>query len=228
MIFRQLFDRDSCTYTYLIADSNSRRGVIVDPVLEYFERDSQLIKDLNIELVYVLETHVHADHITAAAKLRESTHCKIAYSNASKVECANELLSDGQIIEIDDLRIKSLTCPGHTTCSMSFLINDALVLTGDTLFIRGCGRSDFQQGDAATLYESITQKLFTLDGSTLVYPGHDYNGMLVSTIEEEKRCNPRLAGKTKEEFINLMDNLNLPDPRRINEAVPANLRCGAI
>jgi glyoxylase-like metal-dependent hydrolase (beta-lactamase superfamily II) len=228
MIFRQLFDADTCTYTYLIADSTTKRGIIVDSVLEQFERDLNLIKELGIELVYSLDTHVHADHITAAAKLRQATGCKIAYSAMSKVTAADELINDNQVIEIDGLKLKALATPGHTDCSMCYLVNNELLLTGDTLLIRGCGRTDFQQGNAAGLYENVTKKLFTLPDSTKVYPAHNYQGMTMSTIGEEKAHNPRFVGKTKAEFIELMNNLNMPKPRRMDEAVPANLQCGVI
>lgn len=226
MIFRQLFDAETFTYTYLIADAESKRGIIIDSVSERFDRDLKLIQELGIKLVYSLDTHVHADHITAAAKLRDATGCKIAYSSASKVECADELLGDEQILKIDGIQVKALATPGHTDCSMCFLVNNELILTGDALFIRGCGRTDFQQGCAATLYDNIHNKLFTLANSVKVYPGHDYQGMTMSTIGEEKNYNPRFVGKTKEEFIELMNNLNLPNPKRIDESVPANLKCG--
>jgi len=223
LLFRQLFDKESSTYTYLLADSETGEGVLIDPVLEQVERDLKLIKELNINLIYIIETHVHADHITGAHQIRKGTGAKIVTSSA-EVNGADLSVSDGDEISYGSYKLKVIFTPGHTsTCSSYF--TEGMVFTGDTLMIRGTGRTDFQGGSAALLYESIIQKLFTLPDDTLVYPAHNYNGMLVSTIGEEKRLNPRL-GKGKEEFINIMNNLNLAYPKKMDVAVPANLVCG--
>jgi len=228
MIFRQLFDCESCTYTYLIADENSKQAAIIDSVLEQAERDIQLIRELGLTLKYSLETHLHADHITAAAQLKQNTDCEIVYPANSKVVNADKLINDNEIIKLGDISMTALYTPGHTDCSYSYLIDNKCVLTGDSLFIRGCGRTDFQNGDAATHYQSITQRLFTLADHVLVYPGHDYKGMTCSTIGEEKRHNPRLANKTQQEYVDIMAQLNLAKPKKIDIAVPANLHCGQI
>jgi sulfur dioxygenase len=224
MIFRQLFDSDSSTYTYLIADEHAGEAALVDPVLERIDRDLALISELGLRLVLVLETHVHADHITAAGLLRERTGARTV-SGARGAGCADLHVKGGDVVPLGGLGIQVLDTPGHTDDSVSYLI-DGRVLTGDALTIRGAGRTDFQNGDPRTLYRTITRTLFTLPDDTLVYPGHDYRGLTVSTIGEEKRHNPRIAGKTEEQFVAIMDALNLPRPRRIDEAVPANRACG--
>ncbi|HIK38220.1 MAG: MBL fold metallo-hydrolase [Geminocystis sp.] len=228
MLFRQLFDQDTWTYTYLIADEETKEAALVDPVLEKVERDLQLIRELGLKLVYSIETHVHADHITGTGKLKELTGCKGVVPEKAKVECADIYLKDGEVLKVGSVEIKAIHTPGHTDCHFAYLVNGTHLLTGDALFIRGCGRTDFQSGDAGQLYDSITQKLFTLPDSTLVYPGHDYRGHTVSTIGEEKQYNPRLANKTREEFIDIMNNLNLPNPAKIMEAIPANRQCGNV
>lgn len=226
MIFRQLFDSESCTYTYLLADELSREAALIDTVREQAERDARVLRELDLELKYLLETHVHADHITGVSALKQ--HFPKAQSVVSRLggaPCANILSEDGQILQLGQLEIKVLATPGHTNGCVCYL-SEGRVFTGDTLLIRGCGRTDFQEGDPGKLYDNITRKLFTLPDETLVYPGHNYIGLTASSIWEEKRHNPRLAGKTREEFIAIMNGLNLPYPKKIKESVPANLKCG--
>ena len=225
MLFRQLFDPETSTYTYLLADQRTRQAAIIDPVVEQTARDLQLLRELNLDLVLTLETHVHADHVTGSGALRDATGAKTAVSAAAGVPCADLHLFDGDELELGRHRIRVLSTPGHTDGCLSYLVDDR-VFTGDALLIRGTGRTDFQSGSAAELYDSITEKLFALPDETYVYPGHDYRGRSVSTIGEEKRFNPRLAGKTKDEFIGIMRDLNLAPPKKIVEAVPANLVCG--
>lgn len=228
MLFRQLFDQDTGTYTYLIADYQTKEAVLVDPVVEQVERDRKLINELGLTLRYCLETHIHADHITGTAQLRELTGCYGVVPEKANAACANRFIHDGETLQIGDIKIQAIATPGHTDSHMAYLVNDTHLLTGDALFIRGCGRTDFQSGDAGTLYDSVTQKLFTLPDDTLVYPGHDYRGHTVSTIREEKQWNPRFVGRTRHNFVEFMGNLNLPDPKKIMEAVPANERCGNV
>lgn len=226
MIFRQLFDYDTWTYTYLIGDEVSREAVLIDSVHEQAERDAKLIQELGLELKYLMETHVHADHITGVTAIKQ--HFPAARSVVSKyggAECADILTDEGDVFNIGEIEIKVLSTPGHTNGCVSYLL-DGMVFSGDALFIRGSGRTDFQQGDPGKLYDGVTGKLFTLPEQTLVYPGHNYAGMTVSTIGEEKRFNPRFAGKTREQFIELMQQLNLPHPKKLAESVPANLKCG--
>ena len=226
MILRQLFDYDTWTYTYLVGDARSRDAVLIDPVLGQVERDLSLLKELGLNLKYTLDTHVHADHITANGKLRELTSCQTGVAAVNAVGCADLALEEGDVLPLGEEAIKVISTPGHTSGCLSFLVGDC-VFTGDSLFIRGCGRTDFQQGDAGLLYDSITRKLFTLPDDTWVYPGHDYHGRTRSTIGEEKAFNPRLK-LGREGFIAYMDGLDLPDPRLIMEAVPANQACGQI
>ncbi len=226
MNIRQLFDQDTWTYTYLLIDEATKEAAIIDSVKERFERDAKYIKELGLTLVYALETHVHADHVTASGQLRQEFGAKIGVHEDSGNECADLKLKDGDVLKIGEQEIKVLHTPGHTNGDVSYLI-DGAVFTGDALLIRACGRTDFQQGDSETLYHSITQKLFTLPDETLVYPGHDYDGFTASTIGEEKALNPRLGNnKSKEEFMEIMDNMNLPRPKRMDVAVPGNLACG--
>jgi glyoxylase-like metal-dependent hydrolase (beta-lactamase superfamily II) len=228
MLFRQLFDPQTSTYTYLIADESTKEAVLVDPVLEQVERDYKLIQELGLTLDCCLETHVHADHITGTDKLRQLTGCLGVVPEHSTAACADVRIKAGNSLGVGKINIKAIATPGHTSCHMAYLVNKDRVLTGDALFIRGCGRTDFQNGDAGTLYDSVTQNLFTLPPETLVYPAHDYRGHTVSTIGEEKQFNPRFAGHNREEFIELMNNLDLPNPKKIMEAVPANELCGRV
>ena len=226
MLFRQLFDPETSTYTYLIANETTQEAVLVDPVLEQVERDITLLEQLGLTLRYCLETHVHADHITGTGKLRERTGCLGIVPENAIVNCADRLIIDGEILEIGDVKIQAIATLGHTDSHMAYLVNGDRLLTGDSLLIRGCGRTDFQSGNAGLLYDHITQKLFTLPDQTAVYPGHDYHGRTVSTIGEEKQFNPRFVGKDRNSFIEMMNNLNLPNPKKIAEAVPANQLCG--
>lgn len=225
MLFRQLFDQDTWTYTYLIADWNTKEAIFVDPVLEKVERDCKLLNELGLTLRFCLETHVHADHITASGKLRELTGCKSIVPETAQVACADRLIKDGEVIQIGSVTIEAISTIGHTDSHMAYLVNGTHILTGDSLFIRGCGRTDFQGGDAGAMYDSL-QRLFTLPDETWVYPAHDYRGMTVSTIGEEKQHNPRMLGRSRDQFIEFMNNLNLPKPKKIMEAVPANQACG--
>ncbi len=228
MLFRQLFDQDTWTYTYLIADPQTREAALVDPVIEKVERDFQLLKELGLKLKFCIETHVHADHITGTGKLRELTNCEGIVPENAQVSCASRLIEHGDVLQVGNIKIQAIATLGHTDSHMAYLVNGDRVLTGDALFIRGCGRTDFQSGDPGTLYDFVTQNLFTLPDETLVYPGHDYRGQTVSTIGEEKQWNPRFAGRTRDQFIELMNNLNLPNPKKIMEAVPANEQCGQV
>lgn len=224
MLFRQLFDSESFTYTYLLADESTGEAALIDPVREQIERDLRLIRELGLTLRYALDTHVHADHITAAGDLRERTGASTV-SCVTGADCASIHLGHGGELRIGSLLLRALATPGHTDDSLSFLV-EAKVFTGDALLIRGCGRTDFQNGSPQQLYDSITKVLFALPDSTQVYPAHDYTGQTMSTIGEERRCNPRLAGKSRDEFIALMNNLHLAPPKKLHVAVPANRACG--
>ena len=224
MLLRQLFDYETWTYTYLVADESSKEAVLIDPVLTQIERDVKLISELGLTLKYALDTHVHADHVTAAGNLRDRLGCQTAVAGVNSVECADVALKDNDVIKFGEFEIKVISTPGHTSGCLSFYIN-GYVFTGDSLFIRGCGRTDFQQGDATMLFESITERLYSLPDETIVCPGHDYNGRTMSTIGEEKAFNPRI-NLGREGFIEYMKNLNLPNPKLIMEAVPSNQSCG--
>ncbi|EYF03390.1 MBL fold metallo-hydrolase [Chondromyces apiculatus] len=224
MIFRQLFDPESSTYTYLVGDPRLHEAALIDPVLGQAERDLALVRDLDLRLTHTLETHVHADHVTASGLLRERTGCR-AVAGAGGASCADVHGHDGDVVRVGALELRILATPGHTDDSVSYLMADR-VFTGDALFVRGTGRTDFQNGDAGTLYDSITRQLFSLPDETLVYPGHDYRGHTVTTIGEEKRLNPRLAGKNRAAFIALMGTLHLPAPKQLHIAVPMNRACG--
>jgi glyoxylase-like metal-dependent hydrolase (beta-lactamase superfamily II) len=226
MLFRQLFDQESSTYTYLLGDLELKAAILVDPVLEKVERDLKLIKELDLTLRYCLETHIHADHITGTGKLRELTGCLGIVPENAHAACADRHIQDEETLELGGIVIEAIATPGHTDSHMAYLVNGDKLLIGDVLFIRGCGRTDFQSGDAGTLYDSVTKRLFTLHDTTLVYPAHDYRGQTVSIIGEEKRWNPRFVGRDRANFIQFMNNLNLPDPKKMMEAVPANERCG--
>lgn len=226
LVVRQLSDRDTWTYTYLLIDPTTRQGVLIDPVREQLERDLGLIRELGVELLYVLETHVHADHVTAAGMIRQQTGAQIVYGAAAGVQAIDVAAVDGSELTFGQYKIRVIATPGHTDGCVSYYV-DGMVFSGDALLIHGCGRTDFQQGSADTLYSSVTQKLFTLPDATILYPAHDYNGRCCSTIGEEKRWNPRLGNnRSREEFVMLMNNLNLDLPKKINEAVPANLASG--
>ncbi len=225
IIFRQLFDEDSGTCTYLLADPLTADAILIDSVREHTGRYVTLLQELGLQLRWTLETHVHADHVTAAASLRELTGCHTAASELAGAECADRKVDDGATLVFGDQVIRVIATPGHTPGCVSYRWCDR-VFTGDALLINGCGRTDFQGGDAATLYDSITTRLFTLPDETLVYPGHDYAGRRVSSIGEQKAINPRLAGKTRDEFIHIMATLELPPPRQIEHALPANQACG--
>ena len=226
MLFRQLYDSESSTYTYLLADLELKEAILVDPVREQVDRDLRLIQELGLNLRYCLETHIHADHITGAGKLRELTGCLGIVPENAHTDCANRLIQDEETLELGSIVIEAIATPGHTDSHMAYLINGSRILTGDALFIRGCGRTDFQSGDPGTLYDSVTIRLFTLPETTLVYPAHDYRGYTVSTIGEEKKWNPRFVGRDRASFIQFMNNLNLPHPKKMMEAVPANEQCG--
>lgn len=224
MIFRQLFDADSSTYTYLIADPQMREAALIDPVLEQVDRDLQLLGELDLTLTHVLETHVHADHVTASGVLRGRTRCTVVAGELG-ASCVDVQVRDGDEVRVGGLVVRVLTTPGHTDDSLSYLVGDR-VFTGDALLIRGTGRTDFQNGEPGQLYDSITGKLFTLPDATRVFPGHDYKGRTMSTIGEERRHNPRVVGRSRGQFIELMNGLELGLPKRIDVAVPANRACG--
>ena len=226
MLFRQLFHKESSSYTYLIACTETRNAVLIDPVNTDIDKYVALLAEHSLNLIYALDTHVHADHITASGLLKIQLGCQTAVSTLCHANNADLEINDADVFTLSEHEsIKAISTPGHTAGSLCFLWRDHL-FTGDTLLINGCGRTDFQGGDAATLYNSITKILFTLPKETLVYPGHDYADCYVSNIAQEKIKNPRLANKTKAQFIEIMDNLNLPYPKLIDIAVPANRDCG--
>ena len=228
MIFRQLFDRDTCTYTYLLGDEETGDAVLIDPVLENVERDLQFLKELGLTLRYVCETHVHADHVTGAGLLRQKTGCKTCVSRTAGAECADRQVGDGSLVEFGRYGLEVRETPGHTDGCVTYVLQDhSMAFTGDTLFIRGCGRTDFQQGSAERLYRSIHDAIFTLPDECRIYPGHDYKGRTVSTVAEEKQFNPRLGGgKSVEDFAAIMAALDLAPPARLEVSVPANQNCG--
>lgn len=234
MLFRQLFDYDTWTYTYLIADESTGEAALIDPVLEQTERDLTLLQELGLTLKYCLETHVHADHITGTGKLREETGCQGIVPINAKAACADRFIGHDETVAVGSIEIRAIQTLGHTDSHMSYLVAGDRVLTGDSLFVRGCGRTDFQSGDAGLMYDHVTQRLFSLPEATLVYPGHDYRGQEVSTIREEKHYNPRFIDpqtqqlRPRDSFIVLMQGLNLPNPKKLMEAVPANEQCGNV
>ncbi len=225
MIFRQLFDSESCTYTYLLASRRGGEALIIDPVLDRVDRYIQLLGELDLRLLKAVDTHVHADHITGLGALRDRTKCVTVMGEQSGVDVVSMRVSDGDTIDIEGISLDVIYTPGHTDDSYSFLMGDR-VFTGDTLFIRGTGRTDFQHGDARAQYDSLFNKLLKLPDETLVYPGHDYKGDTVSTIAEERAYNPRLQVDSVEEYVKIMDNLNLANPKMMDVAVPANLKMG--
>ena len=225
MIFRQLFDQTSSTYSYLIASRKGGEALIIDPVLERVDRYLQLVKELDLKLVKAVDTHIHADHITGLGALRDRTHCITVMGEHAKVDVVSMRVTEGDRLTIEGLALDVLYTPGHTDDSYSFLMGDR-VFTGDTLLIRGTGRTDFQNGSARDQFESLFSKLLRLPEETLVYPAHDYKGDTVSTIGEEKRHNPRLQVRSVDEYVDLMSRLNLPNPKMMDVAVPANMRVG--
>lgn len=224
MLIRQLFDQASSSFTYLLIDEPTRQAALIDPVREQLERDLRLVQELDAELRYVLETHTHADHITSAARLARRTGA-VTCASALGAACAKRHLRNGDTLTLGATTIRVLATPGHTPDSLSFHVHPH-VFTGDALFVRGTGRTDFQSGDAGLLYESITRTLFALPDETVVWPGHDYHGHTTSSIGEERRYNPRIAGKSREEFAAIMSALTLAPPKLLWLAVPANLECG--
>ncbi|MBT8127440.1 MAG: MBL fold metallo-hydrolase [Gammaproteobacteria bacterium] len=225
MIFRQLYDHTSSTYTYLLAERAAGEAVLIDPVLENTDQYIQLLEQLDVRLVLAVDTHIHADHVTALGSLRNRTDCATAMGEKTSTECVNVKFNEGEKLCVDNLHLDILYTPGHTDDSYSFVLPDR-VFTGDTLLIRGTGRTDFQNGDPAAQYHSLFDKLLRLPEDTLVFPAHDYNGMTVSTIGEERQHNPRLQVAGKQAYIEQMNALVLDDPRLMDVAVPANRRCG--
>jgi len=225
MIFRQLFDQVSATYTYLLASRPGGEALIIDPVLEKVDRYIQLVKELDLKLVKAIDTHLHADHVTGIGALRDRSYCVTVMGEQSKADVVSMRVADGDKLTIEGLSLDVLYTPGHTDDSYCFRLPDR-VFTGDTLLIRGTGRTDFQNGDPRAQYESIFNKLLRLPDETLVFPAHDYKGETVSTIAEERRFNPRLQVKSVEQYVEVMNGLNLPNPKMMDVAVPANMRVG--
>jgi len=223
MIFNQLFDDKSSTYTYVIASGEGREALIIDPVIEHTEEYIKLLENLKLKLVKVIDTHIHADHITGLNELSKRTDCSKIMGEHSKSEVIDLKIKDNEKIEIEKIELTAIYTPGHTDCSYSYLMNDR-VFTGDTLLINGTGRTDFQNGNSYEAYESIFNKLLKLPENTLVYPAHDYNGKKYSTIKNEKYNNPRLQVNSKEEYAEIMNNLKLANPKMMDVAVPANIK----
>ncbi|OCW77564.1 Zn-dependent hydrolase [Pelagibacteraceae bacterium GOM-A1] len=223
MIFEQLFDQKSSTYTYIIASGEGREALIIDPVIEHSDEYSTILNNLDLKLVKVIDTHIHADHISALNELNKRTNCIRVMGEKSKSEVIDLRIKDGEKIKVEEVELQAIYTPGHTDCSYSFLMNDR-VFTGDTLLINGSGRTDFQNGNAYDAYDSIFNKLLKLPEKTLVFPAHDYNGKKFSTIENEKNNNPRLKVSSKEEYADIMNNLNLANPKMMDVAVPANVK----
>ena len=228
MIFRQLFDPQSSTYTYLLADSATRAGVLIDPVFDHARRDTALIEELGLKLGYTLETHVHADHVTGAWLLKRRLGSKIAVCRNAGAEGADRYFDDGERVSFGGRSLEVVCTPGHTNGCVTYLLDDrSMAFTGDALLIRGCGRTDFQQGDPHRLFHSVRERVFPLPDDCELYPGHDYRGLTSSSVGEEKKFNPRLAESIGEgDFVGYMTNLGLPHPKLMAVAVPANLRCG--
>ena len=226
MIFKQVFDQKSSTYTYIIASAEGREALIIDPVLENVEDYIKLLNELNLKLVKVIDTHIHADHVTGAGKLRDKTQCVTIMGEHTPTDAVEIKVKDEEIIKLDQLKIKALYTPGHTSDSFSFLMDNYL-FSGDTLLINGTGRTDFQNGSSKDAYNSLFNRLLKLPDETLVYPAHDYKGEKVSTIGKEKKFNPRLQVNNVEEYIEIMNNLNLKKPAAIDFNVANNLKLGA-
>lgn len=227
MIFQQLQDRETSTYTYFVADSKTHEGVIIDPVDENFDRDLELIKKHEIRLSWILETHIHADHVTSAFRLREATGAKIGLGQNTKLACADRLFADAETFKTGSIEWKIIFTPGHTNGCTSYYIADEMVFTGDALLINGCGRTDFQEGSSERLFQSVREKIFALPDSIQVYPAHDYQGRTNSTIGDEKKNNPRLRlANSMQDFVKIMSDLKLDPPKHIHRAVPANMNCG--
>ena len=230
MIFRQLFEPTSSTYTYLLGCEETGQCALIDTVVDTTERDLDVIKQLGLTLQFTIDTHIHADHLTAAIKLKKLVESKIIYPDVCQLPCMDIGAKEGEAIKIGNISLHPLFTPGHTDHHYAYLFDNGtqqMVFTGDALLIEACGRTDFQSGDAATLYNSIHNKIFTLPDETLVYPGHDYSGRLVSSVLQEKQRNPRLGNnRPLKEFIGIMDNLDLPYPKKIDFAVPGNEDCG--
>ena len=227
MIFKQVFDQKSSTYTYLIASSKGREALIIDPVLDNVEDYIKLLNELDLKLVKVIDTHIHADHVTGASKLKVKTKCVTIMGSHSPADAVEIKVKDNEVIKLDTLEIRALYTPGHTSDSYSFLMNKFL-FSGDTLLINGTGRTDFQNGSAKDAYNSIFYKLLKLPDETILYPGHDYNGEKTSTIKKEKKLNPRLQVDSVDEYIDIMNNLNLKKPDLIDFNIASNLKLGAI
>ena len=226
MLFRQLFDKASSTFTYLIASAKGREALIIDPVLENINEYIGLLNELDLRLVKVIDTHIHADHITGASKLKDQTNCTTIMGEQTPANAVDLEVKDEEIIKLDQIEIKALYTPGHTSDSFSFLMNDCL-FSGDTLLINGTGRTDFQNGSAKDAYNSIFNKLLKLPEKTLLYPAHDYNGEKVSSIGKEKKFNPRLQVSSENEYVEIMNNLNLPEPKMMDVNVARNIKLGA-
>jgi sulfur dioxygenase len=229
MLFRQFFDSTSSTYTYLLASRAGGEAVIIDPVKDQLEQYLEVIGQLDLRLIHAIDTHTHADHITALGDLRDVTHCTTIMGERSQADCVSQHVHEDEILRIDGIELRAIYTPGHTDESFSFVLNPSApkaVFTGDVLLIRGSGRTDFQGGDPHRSWDSIVNKLFRLPDATTLYPAHDYKGWTASSIGEEKHFNPRLARKTEEEYVEIMNGLNLPNPKMMDVAIPANLACG--
>lgn len=230
MLFKQLLETDSCTYTYLLSCQETGKTVLIDPVLDTVDRDLQVIKELGLTLDYTLDTHIHADHLSGAHRLKSLSGSRIAYPAIDELPCADIGVREGEVFRVGNIELQPLFTPGHTDHHHAYLIDNGthkMLFSGDALLIEACGRTDFQSGDASTLYKSIHEKFFSLPDETLVYPCHDYEGRFITTIAQEKKRNPRLGNdKSLEEFVGIMDAMDLPYPRKIDFAVPGNQACG--
>ncbi len=228
MIFRQLFDSDSWTYTYLLADQSTREALLIDTVFEQHLRDLALLRELGLKLRYIVDTHVHADHVTGAWLMRQASGCQIAVARASNVVGSDLYLEHGSMLAAGSVKLLIRSTPGHTDGCMTLVLSDlSMGFTGDALLIRGAGRTDFQMGDARNLFKSVREQILSLPGECTLYPGHDYSGRTSTTVEEERAHNPRLGdGKREQDFVGYMENLGLPHPKKMKDAGPANLNCG--